>query len=373
MRRVHVAVGQSPYHVLIGRDVLAHRQLRLSLGSEPSGILVSTEKIMRLHGNQVKAALAAHGFDHPVIALLPDGEAAKTVPVWGRILEVMARARLDRRSFVIALGGGSVGDAAGFAAAAYMRGVRAIQIPTTLLAMVDSSVGGKTGLNLPEGKNLIGAFHQPELVLVDPAFLRTLPARERQSGVYEILKCGILKSAPLLRLVERTRGLRTASAIEIESAIAAAIAIKARIVEGDEKETGERILLNLGHTLGHALEAATAYRTFTHGEAVGYGIEFATDLGEALGLTSPRTARRVRSVLASLGRAPHLQRSMVTAARSAIHGDKKRVGRRVRVVVFERPGHPLIIELDAEAFGTLAQAWMEARSGRTRGGRRRSE
>jgi 3-dehydroquinate synthase len=273
----------------------------------------------------------------------------------------MAKAGLDRTSFVVAFGGGSIGDAAGFAAATYMRGIRLVQIPTTLLSMVDSSVGGKTGVNLVEGKNLVGSFHQPGLVLADLSLLRTLPARERRSGVYEVVKCGLLRNEALLTLVERTRGLRQATDEDLETAIAAAVRIKARIVERDERESGERVLLNLGHTLGHALEAATAYRRFTHGEAVGYGMEFAVDLGEALGLTDASAARRMRAAIRAVGPRTPLDRSMVAAAQKAALGDKKREGDGLKEILLRGPGQPLVQRFEARRFAAVVGKWLSAR------------
>jgi 3-dehydroquinate synthetase len=227
--------------------------------------------------------------------------------------------------------------------------------------MVDSSVGGKTGVNLVEGKNLVGSFHQPGLVLADLSLLRTLPARERRSGVYEVVKCGLLRNEALLTLIERTRGLRQATDQDLETAIAAAVRIKARIVERDERESGERVLLNLGHTLGHALEAATAYRRFTHGEAVGYGMEFAVDLGEALGLTDASAARRMRATIRAVGPRTPLDRSMVAAAQKAALGDKKREGDGLREILLRGPGQPLVQGFEARRFATVVGKWLSAR------------
>lgn len=329
-------------------------------------MVVSSPKVMRLHGPALRQALGEAGFEVRRELLLPDGEAAKTLRVWERTMRAMARARLDRSSFVIAFGGGSIGDAAGFAAATYMRGIRLVQIPTTLLSMVDSSVGGKTGVNLAEGKNLVGSFHQPCLVLADLAFLRTLPARERQSGVFEVVKCGLLRNEALMALVERTRGLRRATEADMENAIAAAVRIKARIVERDERETGERVLLNLGHTLGHALEAATAYRRFTHGEAVGYGLEFAVDLGERLGVTSLSAAARMRSAIRSVGAKASLRPPMARGARQAVFSDKKRDGLELAEILLARPGKPIVRRIGAREYAADAERWIWSRAERKR-------
>ena len=361
MKRVRVAAGGAPYDVIIGRGALEASRLRSCLGANPSGIVVSSALVMRLHGPALGKALGEAGFEARRELLLPDGEAAKTSRVWERTIRAMAKAGLDRSSFVMAFGGGSIGDAAGFAAATYMRGIRLIQIPTTLLSMVDSSVGGKTGVNLPEGKNLVGSFHQPSLVLADLAFLRTLPARERRSGVYEVLKCGLLRNEALLKLIERTRGLSKATDGDLETAIAAAVRIKARIVERDERETGERVLLNLGHTLGHALEAATSYRRFTHGEAVGYGMEFAVDLGERLGVTEKVVARRMRAAIRSVGPRTPLDRSLVAASQKAVLGDKKREGHDLMEILLRGPQEPLIQRIEARAFAASVRDWLSER------------
>jgi 3-dehydroquinate synthase len=362
MRRVRVAAGRSPYDVVIGPGAVRGPRLRRSLGKGASGIVLSSSRVMKLHGRTLMRALEEAGFRARVL-LLPDGEAAKTTRAWEKTMGAMAKAGLDRSSFVIAFGGGSVGDAAGFAAATYMRGIRFIQIPTTLLAMVDSSVGGKTGVNLKEGKNLVGSFHQPSLVLADLDFLRSLPERERQSGVFEIVKCGLLRSQPLLGLIERTRGLRRASMADLEAGIAGAVKIKARIVENDEKESGERVLLNLGHTLGHALEAAAAYRGFTHGEAVGHGLEFAVDLSETLGLTSAASGRAMRGAILAVGPRRPIRAAMAGPASRATFKDKKRAGATLREVLLEGPQKPAVVTMEATAFADEARRWLLRKAG----------
>lgn len=364
MKRVRVAVGRNPYEVVIGRGAVSSPALSRALGPGASGVIVSSRAVMNLHGGALLPALGRAGFSSRRIILLPDGEKAKTTGAWETSVRAMARAGLDRSSFVIAFGGGSIGDAAGFAAATFQRGVRFVQIPTTLLAMVDSSVGGKTGINLPAGKNLVGAFHQPALVLADLAFLRTLPPRERQSGVYEILKCGLLRSGGLTALVERTRGLRNATEAETEAAIAGSVRIKARIVEADERESGERILLNLGHTLGHALEAATSYRGFSHGEAVGYGLDFAVDLSAELGLSSPEDASRMRTTIEAVGPRTPLRARLAGAVRRSSMSDKKRDGAGLKEVLLGGPQRPVVHRMDARDFAKRAALWVTRRAGR---------
>lgn len=362
MKRVRVSAGPAPYDVWIGAGALNGARLRSALGEGAEGILVSSKRVMDLHGAALGRAFRDADFAPRRTLLLPDGEAAKTPRAFERTLEVMAAAGLDRSSFVIAFGGGSIGDSAGFAAATYMRGIPFIQIPTTLLSMVDSSVGGKTGINLPSGKNLVGSFHQPSLVLADVSFLKTLPPRERQSGVYEILKCGLLRSRRLLDIVVNTRGLRQATTPQVEAAIEGAVRIKARIVERDEQEKGERILLNLGHTLGHALEAATSYGVFTHGEAVGHGMEFAIDLGEAIGITPPSAARRMRSAVAAVGPRTPVRSTMVNAAATATLGDKKRSGAVLKEILLNGPGRPVAHRIEAKSFAALVSGWLSRKA-----------
>ncbi len=364
MKRVRVRVQPHPYDVVVGEGALGSKHLRAVLGSSSShGVVVSSREVMKRHGATLLAVLPEAGFDVRAVIELPDGEKAKTVKEWERSLNAMVRTRLDRSGFLIGFGGGTIGDAAGFAAATFMRGVRAIQIPTTLLSMVDSSVGGKTGLNLAAGKNLVGSFHQPSLVLADLRFLKTLPERERRSGVYEILKCALLRSEPLLRLLERTAGLKTATSREVAEAIHSAVRIKARIVESDERESGDRALLNLGHALGHALEAATAYRRFTHGEAIGYGMEFVADLGEALELTPPPVATRIRKAVGAIGPRRTVPRAAVARAGVALLGDKKRRGLKIREILIRDIARPEFRDLEATALKQLAEAWLRAGDG----------
>jgi 3-dehydroquinate synthase len=366
MKRVRVNVPAGAYDVLVGQGALSPRNLRSVLGKNSHGVLMSSRKVMDLHGATIRAALSEAGFELRTEVRLPDGERAKTFREWDRASRALARAQIDRSGFVIAFGGGSVGDAAGFVAATYMRGIRVIQIPTTLLSMVDSSVGGKTGLNLKDGKNLVGAFHQPRLVLADLRFLSTLPARERQSGVYEILKCAFLKSVPLLRLIERTRGLRRASVPDLEKAVAMAVEVKARIVEADERESGERVFLNLGHTLGHALEAATGYRQYTHGEAVGYGMQFAVELGVQEGISSRTEASKMLAAIRQVGPRRALSGATAPRVRAATLRDKKRSGATIKEILLRAPAQPVIQEFDAPSFAKAAVDWL-ARQTRSAG------
>ena len=364
MKRVRVALSERSYDVLIGEGGLSSRAFRECARSASRIALVSSAPVLKRHGARLRDALQATGATAAIPCVLPDGEAAKTVRSWDRLLRSFAEAGLDRSSLVLAFGGGTVGDAAGFAAASYMRGLRWVQVPTTLLAMVDSSVGGKTGLNLKAGKNLAGAFHQPSLVVADPSFLATLPAREFRSGAFEVLKCAFLRGGSLLALMERTRGLRGASPRDLEAAIAAAVSVKARIVERDERESGDRALLNLGHTLAHAMEAALRYRGMTHGEAVGHGLEFVVDLSEGMDLASAASAGRMRKAIALTGVRPGFPARLADRAADLVLGDKKRAGAQIREVLLARPGRPVIRAMNADALARLMRAWLAARAAR---------
>ena len=264
----------------------------------------------------------------PFTALIPAGERHKTLKTIALLYDAFLEAKCDRKSLVVAIGGGVLGDMVGFAAATYLRGMDFVQIPTTLLAQVDSSVGGKTGVDLPQGKNLVGAFHQPRRVLIDPHTLDTLPLRELRSGMAEVIKYGIIYDTNLFETLEK----RMETLLRLErNAVAAAIArsceIKAEIVSQDETEQGLRAILNFGHTIGHALEAVTAYRTYKHGEAIAIGMATESWLGEVAGVTEAGTTDRIIDILQSAG-LPTRWPAQISADRilQAAQTDKKTVG-----------------------------------------------
>ena len=290
-----------------------------------------------LYGARARAALAKVAPATTVV--LDGGEGDKTLTALARVIDGLVAARADRRSLVVALGGGVTGDIAGFAAAVYMRGVRLVQVPTTLLAQVDSSVGGKTGVNHPAGKNLIGAFHQPELVVADTAALATLPQRELSAGLAEILKHGLLADADYFAAVERdSAALLALDPDALAAAIARSCEIKAAIVGRDERESAERALLNLGHTFGHAIEALTGYQRFLHGEAVGCGLCLAADLSARLGLLGRPDVARIEAAVAAArlpARIPGLGRHQ---AIDSMRGDKKAASGRIGFILLERIG-----------------------------------
>jgi 3-dehydroquinate synthase len=292
-------------------------------------VLVTDVDVRRLHGASVTKGLEAAGFTVTVLEV-PQGEGAKTLAVAERCWDRLLAAGVDRTSTVLALGGGAVGDLAGFVAASYMRGVNFVQLPTTVLAQVDASIGGKTAIDHPKAKNLIGAFHQPRLVVVDPAVARTLPDREFRSGLAEIVKHGIVLDSDYFDDVERsTAALLDRDLDTLTRIIGGSCRLKAEIIERDPEEKSElRYALNAGHTIGHALEAVTRFETWTHGEAVALGLVAEAHLAERLGLATPATTRRQEALLAAVGlpvRAPAVEAEAVLKA--ITHDKKARDGR----------------------------------------------
>ncbi len=275
--------------------------------------------------------------------VLPAGEETKSLAALGRVLDFLAQNRLDRTSVLFAVGGGVIGDLAGFAAAAYLRGIDFMQVPTTLLAMVDSSVGGKTGINLPAGKNLVGAFHQPRGVYVATGLLTTLPAREFAAGMAEVIKYGLLGDAALFAQLEKTP--LTVASHELAAVIRRCCAIKAGVVAADERELapeGGRALLNLGHTFGHAIEQVTGYGTYLHGEAVGLGLVAAARLSQKLGYLTPADVARVDRVVAAHALPVRLRAPLAYAGlHAAMARDKKVRAGRLRFVVLKTLGEAI--------------------------------
>ncbi|MDD7380577.1 MAG: 3-dehydroquinate synthase [Succiniclasticum sp.] len=297
MKEIQVALGEKSYWIKIAAGLLA------AAGDEIRRVLPQTEKIAvitdsnvaPLYGERLRKSLEMAGFS-VTVREFPAGEESKNLAVLGRLYEGLAAAGLTRSDAIVALGGGVTGDMAGLAAATYLRGIAFIQIPTSLLAAVDSSVGGKVAVDLPQGKNLVGAFYQPRLVLIDPELLYTLPPRFLHDGLAEVIKYGCIRNTGLFTRLEQLPG-DAALLAQAEAIIATCCTIKARIVEQDEFDTGERMLLNFGHTLGHAVEKAFHYDTYSHGEAVGLGMVLLTSQAEKLGLTDPGTAAKIAALL----------------------------------------------------------------------------
>jgi len=300
---VRVELGARSYDIVVGDDVLAIAgETMAPVLRRPRVIVVTDRHVANLHLEPLLRSLSDSGIQSDPI-VLDAGEQTKDIDHFGRLMDTILARNIDRDTGLVALGGGVVGDLTGFAAATALRGIDFIQVPTTLLAQVDSSVGGKTGINSPHGKNLIGAFHQPRLVLADSRVLRTLPRREILAGYAEVVKYGLIGDAPFFGWLEGNGAdLVDGDPAKIRHAVVTSCRAKARIVASDERETGVRALLNLGHTFGHALEAETGYsNTLLHGEAVAIGIVMAFDLSARLGLCPPDDAARVRRHLAAVG------------------------------------------------------------------------
>ncbi len=334
MKNLYVALQNRSYQIRIGNGVLQQAgQLLKHSHHGRSLVVLSNSKVMSLHGDQLLRSLEQARFSVQSI-LVPDGERFKNLCTVESIYRRLVRLKADRRTLLIAFGGGVIGDMAGFVAATYLRGVPFVQIPTTLLGQIDSAIGGKTGVNLDEGKNLVGAFYQPELVLSDPLLLLTLPRREFLSGIYEALKYGIIWDAGLFRLISRKhQRFPQEDQKSLERVITACAAIKAEVVSKDERESELRMVLNFGHTIGHALEAATGYRRFTHGEAVGHGMIMATHLAARLNKMDPEEGRLVQKVIASVSCLPSVRDLETRRLLRHLQSDKKVLNRQIRFVI----------------------------------------
>jgi 3-dehydroquinate synthase len=308
MPQVTIHVLPRPYQAWIENGLLTRAGSVLGeLLPQASRIFVVTVPPVRQHwGTRLVRSLKTGGFT-PQVVPMPDGEPSKRLATVEALAEKLARLGADRKAVVVALGGGVVGDVSGLLASLYMRGVELVQIPTTVLAQVDASIGGKTGVNLVAGKNLVGTFYHPRVVLIDPTVLKTLPDREFRAGLYEALKCGVIGNIELFLRFEQNRArILKRDPVELEWLIAQSVKLKAEVVSADEREDGLRRVLNLGHTIGHALEAETGYRRLLHGEAVAWGMIAATNIALSVGRTDSVTAGRIADAVLSLGRLPEV-------------------------------------------------------------------
>ena len=300
MRRLRIHLGDRSYDILIGRGLLEN--LGASLPLKPSRTLVVTHPHLRaLYGERLLQGLNAAGIQ-PEFVEIPEGESHKTLQDAGRVYDFLLEHRYDRQSLLVAFGGGVIGDLTGFVAATYQRGVPYVQVPTTLLSQVDSSVGGKTAVNHPRGKNMIGAFYQPRAVIADLDTLQTLPEDEYRCGLAEIIKYGVIEDPDLFHyLEERVEPILAQDTESLSHIIETSCAIKARVVERDEQEARYRMVLNYGHTLGHAIEALTGYTRYKHGEAVAIGMVYAARLSRHLGYCPPETVQRIETLISRFG------------------------------------------------------------------------
>jgi 3-dehydroquinate synthase len=335
VKKIRIRLKSNGYDVLVGRGLLrrAGREVRRLLPATGSRVFVITSPNVRRHwGEELEKSLRQAKVQFAILEM-SDGEPAKRLETVEHLAELMVAAGADRKSLVVAFGGGVVGDCAGFLAAIFLRGIPVVQIPTTLLAQVDASIGGKTGVNLRAGKNLIGAFHQPRAVLVDPDVLSTLDAREFRAGLFESLKCGVIRDRRLFDFMHaQAKKILGRDPRALERIIVDSVRVKAAVVGADEKESDLRRILNFGHTVGHALEAATDYTQLLHGEAVAWGMMAAATIACDCGFCAPETAEQITSAVEAYGPLPHLRcGSKEIIARLSV--DKKTVAGAIHFVL----------------------------------------
>lgn len=340
VKRIRVRLKAKAYDVVIGHGLLtrAGREIKRLLPSQQSrAILVTSPTVRRHWGAALEDSLGQARVEHEVLEM-DDGEPAKRLETVEKLAEQMIGVKADRQSLLVAFGGGVVGDCAGFLAAVFLRGIPVVQVPTTFLAQVDASIGGKTGVNLRAGKNLVGAFHQPRAVLVDPDVLSTLDHREFRAGLFESLKCGIIRDRPLFEFMLRQSGKILARDREaLLRIITDSVRVKAEVVAADERESDLRRILNFGHTIGHALESATGYKSFLHGEAVAWGMVAAAEIACESRFCAPETAEQIVAAVKGFGPLPAVRCGAPEILRR-LSADKKTVGGAVHFVLPLRIG-----------------------------------
>ena len=345
LHTVTIDLGERSYPIFIGHGLLDDSQTWGGLPRASTAVVVSNEIVAPLYAARLRAALAPH-YARVLEVVLPDGEANKDWATLNRIFDALLAHGCDRKTVLLALGGGVIGDMTGFAAACYMRGVPFVQVPTTLLAQVDSSVGGKTAINHPLGKNMIGAFYQPVRVVCDLATLATLPEREYCAGLAEVIKYGPIHDTVFLDWIEaHIEALRSREPAIVAHAVRRSCEIKAAVVGQDERESGLRAILNFGHTFGHAIEAGLGYGQWLHGEAVGCGMVMAAVLSQRLGLVSPAYVERLTRLVAAAGlptRAPVLAPDNAARYLSLMRVDKKAEAGEIRFVVVDEHGQAFV-------------------------------
>ena len=370
--RIPVRLGERSYDIFVapGVSVSLGETLKKLISTGKIGI-VTDQHVARHYLRRTVSSLKHAGYE-PVSIVLPPGERSKTLATTARILDVLARHRFERRSMLLALGGGVVGDLTGFAAAIYQRGIPFVQVPTTLVAQVDSSVGGKTGVDHVLGKNLIGAFHQPRAVLIDPDTLQTLPNREWVAGLAEVIKYGIIADDAFFSFLEQSMSkILKLDTDSVMHAIVRSCQIKARVVAEDERESDRRRILNYGHTIGHALESLGGYRGLIHGEAVGIGLVQEADLAVHLGICGPSVPARIRGLVQTAGLSDRMPNTSFAALWKAMQHDKKVTAGNVVGVWPVRIGEVVIRQLDKQACANWHRAIQNVgtNGSRRRGGR----
>jgi 3-dehydroquinate synthase len=340
VKSIQVRTLTAKYHVLIGAGLLqrAGKEVKRLLPTPRSRVFVVTSPTVRRHwGEKLEASLRAARLPYEVLEM-PDGEPAKRLHTVEELAEKLVAAKADRKSLLVAFGGGVVGDSAGFLAAIFMRGIPVVQVPTTVVSQLDASIGGKTGVNLRLGKNLVGAFHQPRAVLVDPEILQTLNEREYHSGLFEALKCGVISDGKLFEFMDRNaQKIMARDARALERIIIDSVRVKAEVVSFDEKESGLRRILNFGHTIGHALEAATGYSHFLHGEAVAWGMIASAAIARKAGFCKKETAEQIQQCVLQYGPLPPVPCG-VEEVLALLASDKKTIAGKVHFVLPKKIG-----------------------------------
>ena len=354
---VRVDLAERSYDIVIGDGLLDAPSSWEGIGAADAlALIVTNTTVAPLYADRVARAMAASFASVGVLAL-EDGEAYKVWPSVERIVDELLRRGADRRATIVALGGGVVGDLAGFAAACYMRGVGYVQVPTTLLAQVDSSVGGKTAINHPLGKNMVGAFHQPRRVIADIGSLRTLPRREFVAGLAEVIKYGVMADDEFLAWIEaRLEAVLGADAAALGHVVASSARIKAKVVSGDEREAGARELLNFGHTFGHAIEAGLGFGAWLHGEAVGCGMVLGAMTACRLGLVSQAQAQRIEAVIARAGLPVRPPPMPADRWLELMRHDKKARGGTIRLVLPDGAGSARTLPVDEAVIRSVIDA-----------------
>ncbi len=343
---IKVDMGERSYPIVIKNGLIDEIGGCISsLGLEGKAAVVTNSLVGGLYGEKVVEGLMSAGLD-PVLIKVPDGEEYKTLKEASVIYDGLIEHRMERSSAIIALGGGVIGDMAGFVAATYLRGVPYVQIPTTLLAQVDSSIGGKTAVNHPKGKNLIGSFYQPKAVFIDPQVLSTLDPVEVRAGLAEVVKYGVIQDGIFFKFLEENRDTLLQPGPELTRAIERSCEIKASIVSADEKESGLRSILNFGHTFGHAIESLTGYGRFKHGEAVSIGMCMASRLSVKIGFASPEAEERIRGLVSSLGLPAEPPDLSADDFIGSMRLDKKVANGRIRFVLVTDLGKVMLKEVD---------------------------
>lgn len=340
MERLQISLGARSYPILIGSGLISDTAVLADHIKARDLLIVTNEQVAPLYLERLQSSLTGKRI---AVTVLPDGESYKTLSTVNQIFDALTAERMNRDAAIIALGGGVVGDIAGFAAACYQRGIDYVQVPTTLLAQVDSSVGGKTGVNHPAGKNLIGAFHQPRCVVTDPATLNTLPERELRAGLAEVVKYGLIRDPEFFSWLEaHATELLGKDAAALTYAIRRSCEIKAEVVAIDERELGLRAILNLGHTFGHAIEAATGYGNWLHGEAVAAGMVLAADLSQRLGWLPAQDYHRTVALLERFGLPVTGPAIGADRALNLMGMDKKVLAGKLRLVLLKSLGEAIV-------------------------------